>query len=192
VPADPTPTTRERILAVAAELFVEQGYDGTSLREIADRLGFTKAALYYHFRSKDELLLALIEPFKGLIQEFLERAERARDAREFADVLEWMIDRAFELDFFTLLNRNRSAIETLDVFGHDHGDHREMHERIEDAILAISSDLGERVRMVAALSAVTGFDDWAPRLMTMADHQALRDEMVATVRALLHLPARTA
>ncbi|HEY3674033.1 MAG TPA: helix-turn-helix domain-containing protein, partial [Acidimicrobiia bacterium] len=39
--------TRERILAVANELFIEQGYEGTSLREIADRLDITKAALYY-------------------------------------------------------------------------------------------------------------------------------------------------
>ena len=44
--------TRQRILDVSAELFVEQGYDGTSLREIADRLGFTKAALYYHFPAR--------------------------------------------------------------------------------------------------------------------------------------------
>ena len=45
--------TRERIKQVALELFTEQGYEGTSLREIAERLGVTKAALYYHFKSKD-------------------------------------------------------------------------------------------------------------------------------------------
>ena len=48
--------TRQRILAVSGELFVEQGYDATSLREIAERLGVTKAALYYHFSSKDQIL----------------------------------------------------------------------------------------------------------------------------------------
>src|SRR5262249_12854805 len=40
--------TRERIQAIALELFAEQGYEKTSLREIAERLGVTKAALYYH------------------------------------------------------------------------------------------------------------------------------------------------
>ena len=54
-----TSDTRQRILDVAAELFAEQGYDGTSLREIAERIGVTKAALYYHFQSKDQILQAL-------------------------------------------------------------------------------------------------------------------------------------
>lgn len=48
--------TRERIKTVALELFTEQGYEKTSLREIAERLNVTKAALYYHFRSKDEIV----------------------------------------------------------------------------------------------------------------------------------------
>src|ERR1700733_7685226 len=60
--AAPQPDTRTRILDSALELFSEQGFDGTTLQQIADRLGFTKAALYYHFRSKDDLLRALIAP----------------------------------------------------------------------------------------------------------------------------------
>ena len=66
VPDDPdlaiavAPTdTRERILDVALDLFTEQGFDGTSLRQIAEQLGVTKAALYYHFESKDDILMAL-------------------------------------------------------------------------------------------------------------------------------------
>ncbi|SCG57750.1 TetR/AcrR family transcriptional regulator [Micromonospora inositola] len=53
--------TRERIQAVALELFTEQGYEKTSLREIAERLGVTKAALYYHFKSKDEIVNSFVE-----------------------------------------------------------------------------------------------------------------------------------
>jgi AcrR family transcriptional regulator len=52
--------TRERILDVALELFLERGYDQTSLREIAERLDVTKAALYYHFRTKEDILDALV------------------------------------------------------------------------------------------------------------------------------------
>src|ERR1700728_2627182 len=51
--------TRERILDVALDLFIEKGYDKTSLREIAEQLGVTKAALYYHFKSKQDILMAL-------------------------------------------------------------------------------------------------------------------------------------
>lgn len=54
-----TRDTRTRIQAVALELFTENGYDATSLREIAERLGVTKAALYYHFKSKEEIVESL-------------------------------------------------------------------------------------------------------------------------------------
>src|SRR5579871_1336002 len=55
----PRGVTRERILDVSLELFNEQGYDKTSLREIAEQLGVTKAALYYHFERKEDILLEL-------------------------------------------------------------------------------------------------------------------------------------
>ena len=52
----------KRVLDTALELFAAQGFDGTSLQQIADRLGVTKAAVYYHFPSKDQLLEALVAP----------------------------------------------------------------------------------------------------------------------------------
>ena len=54
--------TRAQVLDVALELFATQGFAATSTRELSERLGFTKAALYYYFRTKDELLTALLEP----------------------------------------------------------------------------------------------------------------------------------
>jgi AcrR family transcriptional regulator len=53
--------TRARIQQVALELFAEQGYEATSLREIAERLGVTKAALYYHFKSKEDIVRSFTE-----------------------------------------------------------------------------------------------------------------------------------
>jgi AcrR family transcriptional regulator len=52
--------TRERILEVSARMFSERGFAGTSIRDIADALGVTKAALYYHFPSKDAILGELV------------------------------------------------------------------------------------------------------------------------------------
>lgn len=66
-------STRERILAAALELFAEQGFDGTSLQQIADRLGLTKAALYYHFRSKDDLLAELLIPVLDELEAIVEQ-----------------------------------------------------------------------------------------------------------------------
>lgn len=54
--------TRETIRAVALELFSDKGFEQTSLREIAERVGLTKASLYYHYSSKQALLLAVVEP----------------------------------------------------------------------------------------------------------------------------------
>src|SRR6266851_6340097 len=59
--------TRTRIQQVALELFAEQGYDKTSLREIAGRLAVTKAALYYHFKSKEDIVRSLVEDYFGQI-----------------------------------------------------------------------------------------------------------------------------
>lgn len=61
--------TRTRILEVALELFGENGFAATSTREISERLGFTKAALYYHFRTKDDILHALVKPILDEIDE---------------------------------------------------------------------------------------------------------------------------
>lgn len=55
VPAPPRGEARQRIVDVATALFTERGYADVSMQEIADAVGVTKAALYYHFRSKEEL-----------------------------------------------------------------------------------------------------------------------------------------
>lgn len=58
---------RDRVLAVAVALFIERGYDATSVSDIAERLGLTKSALYHHFAAKEELLaLALDEALTAL------------------------------------------------------------------------------------------------------------------------------
>ncbi|GAB1822716.1 TetR/AcrR family transcriptional regulator [Herbidospora sp. RD11066] len=52
--------TRARIQEIALDLFTEQGYEATSLREIAEALGVTKAALYYHFKTKEDIVAGMI------------------------------------------------------------------------------------------------------------------------------------
>lgn len=72
---DSTSSTRRRIQAVALELFTEQGYEKTSLREIAERLGVTKAALYYHFKSKDDIVNSLVEDRIDRLDELIKWAQ---------------------------------------------------------------------------------------------------------------------
>src|SRR5580658_10911863 len=54
--------TRQQILETAQRLFAELGYDATSLQMIADEMGLTKAAVYYHFHAKSDILHATIKP----------------------------------------------------------------------------------------------------------------------------------
>lgn len=67
--------TASRILAVALELFASRGYAGTSIRDITDRLEITKSALYYHFASKEEILAALVSPFREDLRALLDEAD---------------------------------------------------------------------------------------------------------------------
>jgi AcrR family transcriptional regulator len=60
-------STRSEILDAAMTLFVEHGYDKTSLREIAEVVGVTKAALYYHFKTKDDIVRAAMAEYYDTI-----------------------------------------------------------------------------------------------------------------------------
>lgn len=61
-PVSPRGSARERVLQAAVALFVEHSVGGTSVQMIADRLGVSKPAVYYQFRSRDDIVIALVEP----------------------------------------------------------------------------------------------------------------------------------
>ncbi len=52
---------RELILATAKSLFSQQGYHGLAMRQISESLGVAKSALYYHFKDKEQLFLAILK-----------------------------------------------------------------------------------------------------------------------------------
>jgi AcrR family transcriptional regulator len=63
--------TRERILEAAREMFVELGYEATTMRAIADRIEYTPTAIYHHFRNKEALLSELCgQDFRALATAF--------------------------------------------------------------------------------------------------------------------------
>ena len=68
----------QEILAVAAELFGERGFDAVSLDDVAERLDVTKGSLYYYFASKEELVSAAIETLGTAWMQRLARPARRR------------------------------------------------------------------------------------------------------------------
>ena len=74
--------TRERIHRVALDVFSEYGYERTTQREIAERLGITRAALYYHFTSKDDILRSIHQSLADTIDAVITAARsRPRSTR---------------------------------------------------------------------------------------------------------------
>ena len=77
--------TRQRLIEVAVDLFTRHSFAGTSLQMIADEMGFTKAAIYYHFRTREELLAAVVEPIFEQLSAIITAAESERSAAARAD-----------------------------------------------------------------------------------------------------------
>lgn len=148
-------STRERILDVALELFTEKGFDGTSLREVAENLGVTKAALYYHFASKDDILMALHMRLHELGKDALRRmTEEPVSLELWRQLLDQMVGQMLaQRKIFLLHERNQAALEKL-----HRKDHDEEHEDFQNKLRTVLADprlpLRDRVRMACSFGAV--------------------------------------
>jgi AcrR family transcriptional regulator len=147
--------TRDRILDVALDLFIAQGFDGTSLRQIAARLGVTKAALYYHFSSKDDILMALHMRLHEFGREALvAMGDRPMDIETWGVLLDALVDQMLaQRNIFLLHQRNQAAMEKLHS-----KDHMDKHDDIQARLLTLMADprvpLRDRVRMAASIGVV--------------------------------------
>ena len=81
--------TREVILSTALELFADKGYDATSMREIAEQVGISKPALYYHFDSKEDIVRGVLGDQMAQIEELVAwTAEQPSSPTLAAEVME--------------------------------------------------------------------------------------------------------
>lgn len=71
--------TKERILEEALKLFSQSGYMGTSMNDIAAELGVTKAALYKHYKSKQEILESIVERMNQMDAERAKKYEMRKE-----------------------------------------------------------------------------------------------------------------
>jgi AcrR family transcriptional regulator len=141
--------TRQRIQDVALELFAEQGYEKTSLREIAERLEVTKAALYYHFKTKEDILVSLFEDLRRPIDELIEWADtqpRTLDTKQ--EILrrysEALTDAAPR---FRFMQENQATVRELSVGA----TFKERIIHLVDAIKEPDAALPDQVRCISAL-----------------------------------------
>ncbi|MFG2514851.1 TetR/AcrR family transcriptional regulator [Streptomyces sp. NPDC048584] len=141
--------TRQRIQDVALELFAEQGYEKTSLREIAERLDVTKAALYYHFKTKEEILVGIFEDLSRPMEDLIEWGRgqphsletKQEIIRRYSEAL------AGAAPLFRFMQENQATIRELRI--------GEMFKTrmlgLRDILMDPDADLVDQVRCVSAL-----------------------------------------
>jgi len=151
------PDTRQRIQAVALELFAEQGYDKTSLREIAERLDVTKAALYYHFKSKEDIVASLVEDYFGQIDDLVAWGKTLpRTPESRAQIL----DRYYRIvadgsPVFRMLQHNQASVKGL-AQAKKHSDlFRERMDALIGVLTEPDAPLASQLRAAVALASVS-------------------------------------
>jgi AcrR family transcriptional regulator len=179
VTIDTQQDTRGRILDAALALFSEHGFDGTTLQQIADRLGFTKAALYYHFRSKDDLLDALHAPAVADIEALLDAYEETpiTPARR----------RSFVQDYLDYLLRHRRLmayiVRDLASLARPTFASNDRRDRIEAIITGGEADFNEQIRVAMALGGTHAVIAQYPDTDPLELREALADAAGALLRS---------
>ncbi|GAA2710192.1 TetR/AcrR family transcriptional regulator [Actinoplanes palleronii] len=143
--------TRERAVGVALSLFAQRGYTATSLREIAEQLGITKAALYFHFRTKEEILTAILRGYLDGINALVVDAARPLTADGQEALLRGFAahQERWGLDLVMLVRQNYTEIHGLPIGA-------EIKSAMRSLIEALSPEGAgpeQRLRVRLALSA---------------------------------------
>lgn len=180
-PQAPRGQGRARVIDAALDQFVVHGVSGTSLQMIADHLGVTKAAVYYQFHAKEEIVLAVVEDAFDDMVRFLDLAEAAPSAGDAADsALAGLVD---------LVVDHRRAVSTL--FGdpeagrliESHERFQGLKERLGGLLLGPDPDVRRRVA-VTVVGAGMAQAAMSPELADVAD-ETLRGELLHSGRVLL-------
>lgn len=139
----PGATARDEVLDAAAELFTTLGVAATSTRQIAEAVGIRQASLYHHFRTKDDILAALLS---GTVLSSLAAAQRLRERPESPTVLlhalalvdcRLLWDSPWNLGILYLLPEVRTP--RFDEFHRQRGELREVYRELAQRVVA---DLG--------------------------------------------------
>lgn len=149
--------TRSRLRELALQLFAEQGYEQTSLREIAERLGVTKAALYYYYKSKEDIVRDLVEDYMAQIDQLITWGkDQPRSAETRAEIVRRYLDIIVNgTAVFRLLHQNQAAVSSL-AAAKERGEL--FRERI-DALIGLLTEPGapmrDKIRAASCLMSIS-------------------------------------
>jgi AcrR family transcriptional regulator len=96
---------REELLAVAMRMFIQQGYHGLAMRQISEAVGVSKAALYYYFKDKEELFLAILNSYLNDMESSIDsiRAKSGSSADQITQFVESVLRQPAEQRALTRL-----------------------------------------------------------------------------------------
>jgi AcrR family transcriptional regulator len=152
----PRTDTRSRVQQVALELFAEQGYEKTSLREIAERLGVTKAALYYHFRSKEDIVHSFTDDYFAEIDALL---DWAKDQPRNDETRREILDRYVGIvlggsEVFRFLEQNRASVQAMETHKDRFARFRDRLDALVELLAGPDASLRDGVRATTAVLSV--------------------------------------
>src|ERR1700734_448612 len=152
----PRTDTRARAQQVALELFAEQGYEKTSLREIAERLGLTKAALYYHFKSKEDIVHSFTDDYFHKLDALVDWArEQPRGEQTRREILDRYVSVVLaSSEVFRFLEQNRAAVQSMEAGKERFARVRVRLEALVDVLAGTDAPLRDRVRATTAVLSV--------------------------------------
>jgi AcrR family transcriptional regulator len=172
--------TRQQILETAQRLFTELGYDATSLQMIADEMGLTKAAVYYHFRAKSDILHAAMLPGIERLKALLDETAAIRGRRARIDhLVNSFVD-------FLVQNRHYAVMASTDpATKRDKLDDKSamMRRRVLTLIFGDNPTGAERL----SFNAVFFIPECLPDLVDLTDEQ-LREALQITMLRILRVP----
>jgi AcrR family transcriptional regulator len=151
--AAPRTDTRSRVQQVALELFAEQGYEKTSLREIAERLGVTKAALYYHFKSKEDIVHSLTDDYHARMDELIEWAKTQPAGEQTRrEILDRYVRIVFDgAEVFRFMEQNKATMQALEHSKDRMARFRGRLDALVELLAGPDAPLRDRVRATSAL-----------------------------------------
>jgi len=174
--------TRQQILQTAQRLFAELGYDATSLQMIADEMGLTKAAVYYHFRAKNEILDAIMLPGVQRLKALLDDAAAIRGRRAR---LEFLVNEFID---FLVQNRHYAVMAATDPAARRDQRDDESAALRQRGLTLLYGDNPTGAQRLAA-TAVFFIPDCLPDLVDLTDEE-LREALQPMVLHMLRLPSR--
>ncbi|AKM44527.1 MULTISPECIES: TetR/AcrR family transcriptional regulator [Burkholderia] len=180
-------SSRDRLLDAAAELVASQGIQNLTIEAVAAAAKVTKAGLVYHFKTRDDLLAALIERVVGELDMLDLRAQEALEVDDSAKPLKSSMAELSKLTFDMPEDRRlllANLLAATSLYPHLAGPVRDFYSRSYARVAQSGPDAGQVLALVVALDGIALLEVLNLHRFTPEQRQVLRDTLESAIRKL--------